>query len=333
MANSRLAPVVDALAAVGLAAEPAVYADDVADEVRDQLLQVRGVLVWVDPVSGSDDRTKLDAMLREVAAAGVWVSAHPDVIIKMGTKEVLYHTRSLGWGSDVRLYRTPADMDELFPGSLATGPRVLKQYRGNGGIGVWKVELDTARADSIVRVQSARTRDDAVEEVSLVEFLRRCHKYFRYSGGEGRLIDQPFQARITEGLIRCYLVGREVVGFSRQYPAGRSPAELESLGASSTAPPERVFGLPAAKTMYGPDEPAFQRLRHSVQHEWVPAMQTLIDVDDNSLPALWDADFLFGPHNDSGDDTYVLSEINVSAVAPIPAQAVPKLAQAVRGAL
>jgi hypothetical protein len=29
---------------------------------------------------------------------GVWVSAHPDVILKMGVKEVLHRTRHLGWG-------------------------------------------------------------------------------------------------------------------------------------------------------------------------------------------------------------------------------------------
>src|ERR1700682_944869 len=86
--NTRLAPIFAALAEVGLAAEPAVYSDDIADEARDQLLGADGVLVWVDPVAEREDRTRLDAILREVAASGVWVSAHPDVIVKMGTKEV-----------------------------------------------------------------------------------------------------------------------------------------------------------------------------------------------------------------------------------------------------
>ncbi|MGY4567113.1 hypothetical protein ACVWY5_000182 [Bradyrhizobium sp. USDA 3256] len=34
------------------------------------------------------------------------VSAHPNVFLKMGTKEVLYRTRSRGWGSDKALYQT-----------------------------------------------------------------------------------------------------------------------------------------------------------------------------------------------------------------------------------
>jgi hypothetical protein len=62
VARFRLNPVAKALAQVGLAPEPAFYADAVADAVLDQLLQVRAVLVWVDPVTGSDDRTRLDSI-------------------------------------------------------------------------------------------------------------------------------------------------------------------------------------------------------------------------------------------------------------------------------
>lgn len=342
----RLNSIASALVEVGLEPEPAFYSDDMADEVRDQLLGVQGVLVWVDPVTGSDDRTRLDAILRQVAGAGVWVSAHPDTILKMGTKEVLYRTRELGWGTDTYLYRTFAEFNEAFPARLASGtPRVLKQYRGNGGIGVWKVELVSDQigsrgsgpvaspgVDALVLIQSARARDDVIVKASLGEFMIGCEKYFDFSGGEGRLIDQPFQPRISKGMIRCYLVKDEVVGFARQYPAGRSAAELEAAG-SDAAPPESVFGLPAAKTMYGPDEPMFRTLRRKVEQEWVPGMQTLVGVDHASLPALWDCDFLFGPESDGGEDSYMLSEINVSSVLPFPEEALPVLASAVLSAL
>jgi hypothetical protein len=114
--NNRLNRVFEALAALGVHAEPAVYADDFVREVRDQLLQVNGVLVWVNPISEGQNRIALDAMLREVASKGVWVSAHPDVILKMGVKEVLYRTRHLAWGTDTYLYRTgPAFKKTSFP--------------------------------------------------------------------------------------------------------------------------------------------------------------------------------------------------------------------------
>src|SRR6202051_5374265 len=121
---------------------PAVFDEAFADEVRDQLRGVDGVLVWVNPLDAGKTRAVLDPLLRDVAARGPWVSAHPDVILKMGVKEVLYRTRHLGWGADTHLYRTASEFGAAFPSQLrSAGPRVLKQNRGNGGQGVWKVEL------------------------------------------------------------------------------------------------------------------------------------------------------------------------------------------------
>src|SRR5207248_11602216 len=113
--NNRYHRVFEELAAVGIDAEPAVYADEIADGVREQLLAVDGVLVWVDPISGGKTRAALDPMLRDVAARGPWVSAHPDVTLKMGVKEVLHRTKQLGWGADTQLYRTVADFAQAFP--------------------------------------------------------------------------------------------------------------------------------------------------------------------------------------------------------------------------
>ena len=127
-ANNRFHRVFEELASVGIHAEPAVYAEEMTDEVRAQLLKVEGVLVWVDPLSGGRNRVALDALLRDVANQGVWVSAHPDVTLKMGVKEVLYRTKQLGWGTDTQLYRTANAFHEEFPRRLRSdGPRVLKQ--------------------------------------------------------------------------------------------------------------------------------------------------------------------------------------------------------------
>jgi hypothetical protein len=159
----RLHRVFEAMAALGIEAEPALYTDDVANQVREQLLRCDGVLVWVDPLSEGRDRVALDALLRDVASNGVWVSTHPDVILKMGVKEVLHRTRHLGWGTDTHLYRDIGALREEFPQRLrAAGPRVLKQNRGNGGQGVWKVE--PGRDGAIVRVLHAPRGS----------FFRRC---------------------------------------------------------------------------------------------------------------------------------------------------------------
>ena len=136
----RLSRVFDAMAALGIEAEPALYADDAADQVREQLLRCDGVLVWVDPLSQGRDRLKLDALLRDVASNGVWVSTHPDVILKMGVKEVLYRTRHLGWGTDTHLYRNAGAFRDAFPQRLfadraagaQTEPRQWRRRRMEG---------------------------------------------------------------------------------------------------------------------------------------------------------------------------------------------------------
>ncbi|MBI3515591.1 MAG: hypothetical protein HY060_16255, partial [Proteobacteria bacterium] len=122
--SSRFNRVFEALAAVNVHAEPVVYADDdgIVDAVRAQLLALDGVLVWVDPLSNGQTRARLDPLLREVAAQGVWVSSHPDVILKMGTKEVLHRTRQLGWGADTQLYRSAEALRAALPGRLHAGP-------------------------------------------------------------------------------------------------------------------------------------------------------------------------------------------------------------------
>src|SRR3954468_20261080 len=151
--NSRFAKVYEALRAHGMQVEPALYHDDVCTEVRSQIMRVDGVLVWFNPDEGGRDRSVLDAMLREVARAGVFVSAHPDIILKLGTKEVLYQTRDIGWGCDTRIYRSLEQMRAKLPASLESGARVLKQYRGSSGDGIWKVERSGDRKADKVRVR------------------------------------------------------------------------------------------------------------------------------------------------------------------------------------
>jgi hypothetical protein len=174
--NNRYHPIFAELQGLGIDAEPAVYAEDLIDEVRAQLMKVEGVLVWVNPLDDGRTREQLDALLREVASTGPWVSAHPDVILKMGTKEVLHRTRTMSWGSDTALYRTAEAMRAELPARLAAGPRVIKRNRGNGGSGVWKVEA-SPRSRPMVCVLDATK--DASEELALDEFLGALRRVFR----------------------------------------------------------------------------------------------------------------------------------------------------------
>jgi hypothetical protein len=231
--SNRFYRIFEELAAVGIHAEPAVYDEGFAYEIREQLLAADGVLVWVDPIHQGKTRSALDPLLRDVAGHGPWVSAHPDVILKMGVKEVLSRTRHLGWGADTQLYRTPAEFRAAFPPRLrSSGPRVLKQNRGNGGQGVWKG-------------------------------------------------------------------------------------------------PDSPEAQPGPRIMHGADAEPFQALRRKMEDEWVPQMMEVLRVDRTQLPIIWDADFLYGPRTASGEDTYVLCEINVSSCFAIPDEAAADIARLV----
>jgi hypothetical protein len=305
--TSRFKAIFAALAAVGIEAIPVVYEDDVLEEVRAQLSSVDGVLVWINPIHQGRNRNQLDAMLREIAARGVWVSAHPDVILKMGTKEVLYRTRTMSWGCDTALYQTAAAMRAELPTRLAAGPRVIKRSRGNDGQGVWKVE---ALEVPMVRVLDATKVES--EEIALEEFLARCADYFK----DGGVIDQPFQPRLSEGVVRCYMAGDRCAGFGHQ----KVKALVDSPAARAEAGPRLYTSN---------EEPRFQRLRRLMDDDWTPELMSLLNIQPHDLPMIWDADFMLGPRQTDGSDSYVLGEINVSSVFPIPDQAPHEIASRV----
>jgi hypothetical protein len=306
----RLHGVFDAFAALGVQAEPVIYGDDLVDAVCEQLLALDGVLVWVNPIEQGLDRSKLDPLLRQVAGEGVWVSAHPDVIMRMATKRVLYDTREMSWGTDTRLYLSAAELRDALAFQLVEGATVvLKQQRGMGGQGVWKVERAEAGDDPLLRVQHA-TRDAPIEAISLHEFAARCEAYFENGG---LMVEQPFQERIADGMIRVYLTHDQVVGFAHQYPAGLRP--------TTAGEP------PAGKRFEDADAVPFQPLRDRVESEWVPELQRRLDLDRDALPVIWDIDFLYGAKAD-GDESYVLCEINASSTFAFPEHAMPGVAEA-----
>jgi hypothetical protein len=314
--NSRFVRVFEALAAVGIEARPVIYDEAFADAVRDQLLAADGVLVWVDPIHQGRTREALDPLLREVAAQGPWVSAHPEIILKMGVKDVLYRTRHLGWGADTHRYDSAGSFRAEFASRLQTsGPRVLKQNRGNGGQGVWKVE---ALPNAMVRVLHA-LRGSVPEDMPLDALVARCEPYF---GWGGCIIDQAFQPRLPDGMIRCYMSGAKVAGFGHQ--------RIKALIPPPPDGPDSPDAQPGPRIMHGPDALEFQALRRSMEDEWTPQMLDTLGLDEGSLPVIWDADFLYGPRNTAGADTYVLCEINASSCFAIPDEAPAAIARTVK---
>ena len=289
----RLHGMFSAFAALGVEAEPVVYADDDVDAVRTLLLQLDGVLVWANPIEQGLDRNRLDALLREVAGRGVWVSAHPDVIQKMATKQVLVDTAGMSWSAETHLYASLDQLRAELPGRLARDPLVLKQQRGMGGEGVWKVQLDGGGA----RARPARR----LRQPRRIDRPRRLRRQLRpYFADGGVMVEQPFQPRLDEGMIRVYLSHDR---------SSASPTSTRGLLDPTCGAPPDGEGLLAASGLAA-------RADGSVSCSGSSARR-------DSLPVIWDADFVLG-----GNDDYVLIEINASSTFAFPEHAMPTVARA-----
>ena len=319
--NNRFAAVFAAFAARGVDAEPAVYHREEASALRDQLLTMDGALVWVNPVEAGHSRAPLDAVLREVARAGVFVSTHPDVIMKLGTKDVLFDTRAMGWGSDVHRLDSLEQLRAELGDRLAGGAiRVVKQWRGHSGIGVWRVQRVPSdspfAAESLVRAKHA-PRDSAEATLPFAEFVARMAPYFEEGG---HMIDQAWQPRLIEGMVRCYLVQDRVAGFGLQAVNALHPPVAGTGSAQAPMPSQRLY--------HPPDLSHLQGLKRRLESEWIPELQRTVGLRTEELPLLWDCDFLHGEPAREGDERYVLCEINVSSVAPFPDSAIAPLVDA-----
>ncbi|MBS1718243.1 MAG: Cj0069 family protein [Armatimonadetes bacterium] len=314
--GSRFAKAGAALRAVGIDPEAVIYNDDFIDEVRKQMLTLDAMQVWVNPIEDGRDRTKLDALLREVADAGVIVNTHPNTIMKMGTKQVLVDTRDADFGSDVRSYESLEELRTALGERLKAGAKVLKQFRGHSGGGIWKFALaePSQTVDGSTKVLLRHAERGCPEElVTYDEAVNRMQPYFEATG---KMIEQPFQDRIGDGMIRIYMVKEEVGGFGHQAAVALVPAA-----------PGQPLPEMGPRLYYPPTDPQFQALRGKMESEWMPQLKRCLGLATEELPLLWDADFMFGPKDEKGEDTYILCEINVSSVSPYPEWANEPLAR------
>lgn len=295
------------------------YTDDNVKELEKGLENASMVLTWVNPNENGKNRAILDGMLKRLSQKGIYVSAHPDTILKLGTKEVLYTTKSLDWGSDVDVYKTLSDMEEKLPKKLKPSiSRVLKQHRGNGGNGVWRIEFSKenpqSKKDPFVKVLHA-SRDSVEEELLFSRFITKVKGFFE---SNSFMVDQEFISPEPHGMLRCYMSQNKVVGFGHQY-------------VKNLLRPKTGEVLVSQPRIYHPkDKSDFQDLRELMENNWIEQMQNTLKLDTWDLPILWDADFLYRSNPTSLKEKYVLCEINVSSVYPYPETAIPDLLSTIK---
>ena len=298
----------------GVVVDSVLYHDSRAEKLALELAQYSAILVWVNPIEQETDRTVLDQLLRQLSDKGVVVSAHPETILKIGTKEILYDTRGEEFGGDVKCYRSFEDFRDQFFHSNQEEFRILKQYRGNGGNGVFKIDLSQKDRNRI-GVTSA-SRGDQQLVLTINEFLDQFNKYFHQGN---LLIDQAWNSNIVNGMVRCYLCGDKVAGFGYQ--------EVNALYPVINS----VFRKPSPRYYFSENCGLFADLRQAMEGKWVARLQEVARLHNELLPVIWDADFFINKINaEQTGQRYSLCEINVSCVSPFPESSIPYIVAEIR---
>ena len=298
----------------GFNVDSVLYNDTIPERLAKDLQQYNAILVWVNPIEQQGDRKTLDSLLMRLSAQGCFVSAHPDTILKMGTKEVLYKIRETEFGGDTKLYHSFNDFKERFLKDQA-GIRVLKQYCGNGGDGVFKI--DTTIKNDKIGITHAKNGNEE-KQISVDDFFKMFESYFNTNS---MLIDQEWNQNIVNGMVRCYLSGSEVVGFGYQ--------EINALYPKTERNP--VYKKPSQRFYFSEDCRMFSDLRNIMEKSWVAQLQEITGVKNEMLPVIWDADFFINKINtEYTGEKYSLCEINVSCVSPFPESSIPYIAEEVR---
>ena len=310
LSEEKYKDLASAFLSAGFKVQSVLYKDEIRERLFDNLLHFDAVLVWVNPVEQGKDRKHLDALLARLAEKGCLVSAHPETIIKMGTKEVLFRTKDMDWGGNIKLHSNYEDFEAQFPSSLEqSGVKIMKQYRGNGGNGVFKITCALSGNElTIVPAQ----RGAEAKLLSINEFFNQFRPYFENGG---MLIEQEWNSNHQNGMVRCYLCGGKVAGFGYQ--------EINALYEIST--PKGTLHLPPSTRYYFSENCGlFADLRAVMETTWVPQLQKIGSIPYDLLPVIWDADFFINEVNSpTAVGKYTLCEINVSSVSPFPPSAIP----------
>lgn len=291
------------------------------------LRSATGVIVRVNPGTlSSVAQNQLEGMLAELADQGIRIMTSPRVTRRMGAKDSLVKIRKLQCGlPDTYVYYDAESFAKGFLRSIAFRPRVIKQNRGSQGEGIWICKLadesqycaklgeKVATVDTQVVLIEAN--DNHVEYHTAGEFLefavngRTPNSGTWASLGSGcyldggvemgaMIVDQRFLPRISEGEVRCNMIGQELISLVHKVPQdGGVSATLQSG---------------AKYTKYSPEDPKFAQLVKALKDD-LPNIMHALDMADEPLPLLWTADFIFDT-NDEGEDVFYVGEFNCSCV-------------------
>ncbi len=294
-------PIIESLQKRGWTAEIIFYQDEDRGEIyRHTYEKADAYISRVNPGNLYSEIGYFQ-MLRELVNNGVVGLPHPDAMIAYGAKNAVEKLKGSDIvPDDVYTYYDFETLKEQFPKSLKNGVRVLKQNRGSTGEGIWRVEVLNAekykgKIPLDAKLKLTEAKDNHTEEKTLQDFLEFCIQYLE--GQNGMLLDMPFLERIVEGEIRVLMLRDMVVNVVHKKPAETKDAFSATL-------------FSGAKYRY--DKP----------EQWPDLVDLIKDnlrniqfkLGNYDLPLIWTADFILDTDQKTGEDKYVLGEINASCV-------------------
>ena len=214
-----------------------------------------------------------------------------------------------------------AQLATELPARLRRGARVLKQYRGHSGIGVWRVERAENEGPSPMMTLRHAQRGSDEEVVDLPTLLQRMTPYFEPAQG-GHMIDQAWQPRLAEGMVRAYLVEDRVTGFGHQ-----------AVNALVPARPGEPAPQPGPRLYHGPDMPDFQALKQTARVELGRAAAPARRRGARASAAAVGLRLHARRTRAGQPERYVLCEVNVSSVSPFPPSSIGPLVAATKAHL
>jgi glutathione synthase/RimK-type ligase-like ATP-grasp enzyme len=265
-------PLCNAVIGKGWSCQPVLYSDADYDSVATTCAEADAVIVRASTGAHEGVTTsKLDALLRGLAAEGKTVLPHPDTAARLGAKASVSKMDSLACGmSGTLVYNDAGAMRTQLPASLAGGARVLKANRGSQGSAVW---LCTIAGEGEVTVQYGK--DNSTETMMMDELLAKLEQegfnaavqpaeegYCSEAGEACYLVDQMYFPEVgTVGELRVTMIGNTPHEIQKRTPAkGGFSATFKSGAKFEKCPPEAdaeswararsalsgVEGLPAA---------------------------------------------------------------------------------------
>ena len=241
--------------------------------------------------------------LNSLGENGMQVHTHPDVMINLDFKDILYKLRKTPFcDSNTQFYRTYEEFEDIFPMELKRDKiRVLKVNYGSTGEGVYLVNLK--EDGSIVSTEAVNNLKYYYDDMD--DFLATFEEKFdddideeemTYFKDKSGFVDCRFLPRISEGEIRIVIVNDKPVSVVHKKPQeGEFSATLFS----------------GAKYDYDrADNPKWKdviKLTTNAFEDIKPYLQ------GKNFPLLWTMDYILD-YDENGHDRYILSEINCSCV-------------------